>query len=235
MTHIRTSLVLAILALALCGTVQPAEAQLANMFIMIKIADEPSVGGTALGGASGTINGTPISIPEKSWADTHSQKSPLFEGGVGFPAGRSADIVALVNYGRAEGNGKTVGDLAGTPVTAIIDNYTFWGMEGGAHLRTPSGVGPYGRITAGFRHVSAIGVGLTTISLTSASPVYSASIVPTFAFGGGFLFGDRGTAFGIEVDVRYAGPPSAASGQTLVPASGAGARWSLPIALVVKF
>jgi hypothetical protein len=59
--------------------------------------------------------------------------------------------------------------------------------------------------------------------------------VPAIAFGGGMLWGDRGFAIGLEVAVRYAGAPSKPSNPTLTPASGAGARWSLPVGIVFKF
>ena len=42
-----------------------------------------------------------VFIPETSWTKTHSQRSPLFEGGVGIAAGKKIDLLALVNYGHA--------------------------------------------------------------------------------------------------------------------------------------
>ena len=59
--------------------------------------------------------------------------------------------------------------------------------------------------------------------------------MPTFCVGGGILFGDRGFALGVEVAVRYAGAPGQARTQSVIPAEGAGVRWSLPIGLVLKF
>ena len=39
----------------------------------------------------------------------------------------------------------------------------------------------------------------------------------------------------IEVALRYAGSPAVPAGRTVEPASGAGARWSLPVGLVMRF
>jgi hypothetical protein len=52
--------------------VTPAEAQVRGVSFIIKISAEPSIGGTAIGAASGSVNGSPVSIPETSWTKTHS-------------------------------------------------------------------------------------------------------------------------------------------------------------------
>ena len=243
MTHTRRTSLLILLALAFGGSLTPAQAQARRVSFLINIAAEPSIGGTAIGAATGTANGATISIPETSWSKTHSDRSPLFEGGVAVAAGQTLDIVALVNYGHAGAKGTQVGQLGGLPVTAALDDYTYWGVEGGAHVRRASGLGPYVRITAGFRRVSAIDARLSTTTLTSTAAVYAASNVPTFAFGGGMVWGDQSFALGFEVAVRYAGAPATVSslmlptvpGTTLTPASGAGSRWSLPVGVVLRF
>jgi hypothetical protein len=138
MTNTRRTLALAVLALAICGSLQSADAQESHaVSILLKISIDPSVGGTAIGAASGTIDGVPASIEEASWTDTHSERSPLFEAGVGFRAGEFAEILGLFNYGRAgaETDIDTIGDVGGVPVTASFDDYEFWGLEGGVRLR----------------------------------------------------------------------------------------------------
>ena len=212
---------------------------------IIKISAEPSIGGTAIGAATGSLNGSSVSIPETSWTKTHSQRSPLFEGGVGIAAGKAIDILALVNYGHAGADSNQVGQVGNLPVTAALDDYKYWGLEGGARIRRQSGVGPYASVTAGFRRVSAINAVLTTTTVTRSAAVYDASNVPTFAFGGGMLWGVQSIALGFEVAVRYAGAPSRPNSTglptvppgatTLTPASGAGSRWSLPVGVVIKF
>jgi uncharacterized membrane protein HdeD (DUF308 family) len=234
-----------VLAIGFAGSPTPAEAQMRGVSFIVNISAEPSIGGTAIGAATGTINGSTISVPEASWTVTHSQRSPLFEGGVAVPVTSHVDIVAFVDYGHAGAKGEQVAQLAGAPVTLVLDDYNYWGVEGGAHLRRASGVGPYARVTAGFRRVSRIQANVTTVTLTSSVPVYDASVVPVFAFGAGMLFGDQQFAFGVEAAVRYAGAPAAASsannptvppgGTSLSRASGAGARWSLPIGVVFRF
>jgi len=235
MSTARTTSLLAVLAIGLSGWLTPAEARQLRPSIIVKLSIEPSIGGTAIGAATGTVNGAPISIPEASWTDTHSQKSPLLEAGVAFPTGRTLDILALLNYGHAGANSDQVGTIGGNPLTLSLDDYTFWGIEGGIRLRKESGAGPYATVTAGFRRVSEIQARLSAITISRTDTVYDASAVPAIAFGGGMLWGDRGFAMGLEVAVRYAGAPSVPSNQTLTPASGAGARWSLPIGIVFKF
>lgn len=246
MMNARRVVMLALLAIGWSGALTPAHAQAGGLSVIIKIAAEPSIGGTALGAATGTINGTSFTLPEASWSDTHSEHSPLFEGGVAVNAANNVDIVAFVDYGKAGANAKQLGQLAGLPVTLTLDDYKYWGLEGGAHLRRDSGVGPYVSLLAGFRHISQIQALVTTVTLTRSVPVYQASVVPVFAFGGGWLFGDKGFAVGVEAAVRYAGGPSQGTGtnmlpttapgsDVLTPASGAGARWSLPVGVVLKF
>jgi hypothetical protein len=223
--------------LALLAASSPAAAQVSSRpSVIVKISADPSVGGTAIGAATGTINGAPVSINESSWADTHSQQSPLFEGGIGIGTGHSVEILALVNYGHAGAkSGVLVGTVGGTTITANFDDYNFWGAEAGVRVRNRSGLGPYLTFTGGFRHISEIQARLITTTVVRAVTGYDASSVPSLAFGGGFLFGDRSLALGIEVAVRYAGAPSAASNNVVTPASGAGARWSLPVGIVLKF
>ena len=125
--------------------------------------------------------------------------------------------------------------MGGVPLRASFDDYEFWGLEGGVRLRPGSGVGPYATITGGFRRVSEIQARLQTDSTIRAVTGYEASTVPSVAVGGGMLWGSAGFAMGVEVALRYAGAPTAPAGRALEPDSDAGARWSLPIGLVVRF
>ena len=112
------TLALAVLALGISGSLQPADAQVSDsVSVLLKISIDPSVGGTAIGAASGTIDGVPASIEEASWTDTHSEQSPLFEAGVAFRAGDVAEILALFNYGRAGADTATIGEIGGNPLT----------------------------------------------------------------------------------------------------------------------
>ena len=230
------TLALAVLALGISGSLQPADAQVSDsVSVLLKISIDPSVGGTAIGAASGTIDGVPASIEEASWTDTHSEQSPLFEAGVAFRAGDVAEILALFNYGRAGADTVTIGEIGGNPLTVSFDPYEFWGLEGGVRLRPASGIGPYATFTGGFRRVSEIRALLSTGSTVRAVTGYDASTVPSLAFGGGILWGSDDFAIGFEVALRYAGAPSVPSGLALEPASDPGARWSLPIGVVFRF
>ncbi len=113
MTSTRTTLTLAVLTVGISGSLQPADAQVTDpVSLLVKISIDPSVGGTAIGAASGTIDGVPASIEEASWTDTHSEKSPLFEAGVAFRAGDLTEILGLFNYGRAGANAKPLATRA---------------------------------------------------------------------------------------------------------------------------
>ncbi len=65
------------------------------------------------------------------------------------------------------------------------------------------------------------------------SPFYQASNVLTYGFGGGFMFGP----IGFEVAAKYAGALTADenASRTFQDAASDGARWSLPISLVLRF
>jgi hypothetical protein len=236
MNNIARTLSIFFALMGLAGSSRPAEAQVSdNVSILLKISVDPSVGGTAIGAASGTVNGVPASIEEVSWADTHSRQSPLFEGGVGVRAGDFAEVLGLFNYGRAGAEADAIGEVGGAPLLATFDDYKFWGLEGGIRLRGASGMGPYATLTGGFRQVSEIQARLRSDTAVAAVTGYEASTVPSFSFGGGMLWGNDGFAMGVEVALRYAGSPKVPAERALEPESGAGARWSLPIGLVFRF
>jgi len=236
MSHVARILMLVGLVSVLSGGLQPAEAQVSDkVSLMLKLSIDPSVGGTAIGAASGAVNGVPVSIQETSWTDTHSKESPLFEAGVGIRAGRLVEVLGLFNYGRAGATGNAIGEIGGVPLQASFDNYQFWGMEGGVRLRGASGVGPYAAFTGGFRHVSDMQVRLVANTSVTQVTAYQASTVPSVSLGGGMLWGDAGFAMGFEVGLRYAGSPAGPAGQSVESAPGAGARWSLPVGIVLRF
>jgi hypothetical protein len=235
MTSPRRTLTLAVLALGVSGSLQPAAAQVDPFTFLVKMSVDPSVGGTAIGAASGTIEGVPASIQKASWTDTHSEKSPLLEAGGAFRAGDFAEILGLFNYGRAGADADAIGEVGGVPLVAIFDDYEFWGLEGGVRVRPASGVGPYATFTGGFRRVNEIQARLRVDSTVRTVTGYEASTVPSFAIGGGMLWGGDDFAIGFEVALRYAGSPKVPAGRALEPASGAGARWSLPVGLVFRF
>jgi len=236
MTRILRMLVLVSTTLGVLGTLQPAAAQVSdNVSILVKLSIDPSVGGTAIGAASGTVDGVPFVIDEASWSDTHSRSSPLFEGGVGLRAGDFAEVLALFNYGRAGANADAIGNIGGSPLLASFDAYKFWGLDGGIRLRGVSGMGPYVSFTGGFRRIQELQARLVSDRELASVVVYEGSAVPSFSVGAGILFGNQGFAMGVEAGVRYAGAPSVPGDRTLEPASGAGSRWSVPIGLVVRF
>jgi hypothetical protein len=225
------------LSVFILGTARPALAQGAGPInFIVKISASPSIGGTAVGAATGTINGQPVVINKLSWTDTHSNSSPLFEGGVSVSVSRSLEAMGLLNYGHAGSQeGVIVGTIGGQPLTGAFDDYNFWGAEAGVRLRNASGLGPYTFFSAGFRHVSQIDVLLVTSTTVGTATGYQSSTVPSLAFGGGVLFGDRSLAIGIELGVRYAGALKPASNAVITTPSGAGARWSLPVGVVFRF
>jgi hypothetical protein len=236
MTGMRRPLALAVLAVGLAGNLQPVGAQVSDpVSFLVKMSVDPSVGGTAIGAASGTIDGMPASIDEASWTDTHSERAPLFEAGVAFRAGQFAEILGLFNYGRAGADADAIGEVGGVPLIASVDDYEFWGIEGGVRFRPASGVGPYAVFTVGFRRVSEIQARLRVDSTIRAVTGYEASTAPSFAVGGGMLWGGDDFALGFEVALRYAGSPAVPGGRALEPAPSAGARWSLPVGLVFRF
>ena len=207
---------------------RPAAAQ--AVVVTAKVAFDPSISGTMHGAATGVVNGSTLVIPEQSWTDTHSTNSPLFIGGVDVPMGQKASAVGYVEYGRAGADTITIGTANGSDVRAEFDAYKYWGLEGG--IRGGGRTGVYGVATIGFRHVSDIPVA-TSLQGLLKSPFYQASDVLTYGFGAGYMFG----TIGIEVAAKYAGALTAAENapRTFQEAASDGARWSLPISLVLRF
>jgi hypothetical protein len=227
----RHILTIAVLATALCAAARPASAQ-RGIGGTLKLAIDPSIGGTMHAGGTGTVDGSTLTVSPQSWTDTHSSSSPLFVAGIDVPLGSRASVLVNVEYGRAGGQTTRIGTADGKDLQAEFDPYKFWGIEGG--VRAGGRTGPYGTATAGFRHVSDIQVTYNVPTLAKAD-FYKASDVATLAFGGGYMFGP---AIGIEVMAKYAGGLSAAdrtSGTLIQTLASQGERWSLPISLVLRF
>ena len=221
------------MAAVLCGTVAPASAQ-SGITATIKIAFDPSIGGTMHGAGTGTANGVALAVPEQTWTDTHAENSPLFVGGVEIPFSSDVHALANVEYGRAGADVISIGTANGQDLSAEFDPYKFWGLEAGVRVGGAGRSGPYGIATIGFRQVSELRLTVVTPGLLGTGGFYDGSTVPTFGFGGGFMFG----SIGVEVMAKYAGSLTAAAdvGAPFVTSlANAGERWSLPISLVLRF
>jgi hypothetical protein len=205
--------------------------------ITVKLAIDPSIGGSVLSAGAATINGMPATITATRWTDTHSESSPLFVADVGYGVAARADVIGGFEYGRAGANLVTLGSVSGGPLSASLDPYQFWGFEGGARVGLSHGHGVYGAVTGGFRRVDAIGATFTSPGLAQTPRnIYDASTVRTFAVAAGLLFGNTPVGYGIEVGVKYAGAlKAAAASPELAAVNNVGVRWSLPIGFVVRF
>jgi hypothetical protein len=220
-------------AAILCGAVAPASAQ-SGITATIKIAIDPSIGGTMHGAAADTVNGVRLDVPSQTWTDTHSESSPLFVGGVDIPVGGLVRILGNFEYGRAGADMTSLGTANGQDLQVEFDPYKFWGLESGVRVGGASRSGAYAIATVGFRYVSELDLTVVTPGLLSSGGFYGASTVPTYGFGGGYMFG----SIGIEAMVKYSGALDVAddAGAPFVTSlANAGERWSLPISLVLRF
>ena len=229
--HVASALLLSIGLLL--GFDRPVAAQ-SGPAISVKFAIDPSIGGTTNAGGTGAVNGVPVNVDSKSWTDTHSSNAPLFVVGADFPLAGIVRSLVNFEYGRVNGNSLQIGTAGTAPLIAEFDKYQFFGFEGGVRVGQPTG--GYGIVTAGFRRVEAIEVSTTVTGSTAfgRSEFYDTSNVPSFGFGGGFMFG----AFGVEVMAKYAGkldPHSRAASVLPNGLASEGERWSLPISLLVRF
>jgi hypothetical protein len=224
----RLTIGVAVLAAVLFAEPRTAGAQPIGLFA--KIAFDPSIGGTMHSSGSGIVNGASLSLSEQSWTDTHTQQSPLFVGGIHFTVAPGASALVGFEYGRAGADTTTLGTAGGQDIRAEFDSYQYWGLQGG--LRAGGRTGPYGTAMFGFRHVNEIQVTTNVAGLAKAD-FYKASNVPSFGFGGGYMFG----FIGVEVMAQYAGGLTASRSAPALFQTVAddGARWSLPISLVVGF
>ena len=203
--------------------------------LTVKIALDPSIGGTVLSSGNTIIAGNPAAITETKWSDSHSKNSPLFAADIGFGVAPAVEVLGGFEYGHASASLVNVGSVPGGALSASFDAYQFWGIEGGVRVG-PRRSGGYVLVTGGFRRISDLTATFAAPGVATNKAVYDGSAVPSFGFGGGFLVGSAGFAVGVEVDVKYAGSlkPAAASPE-LATVNNAGSRWSLPIAIVLKF
>ena len=128
----------------------------------------------------------------------------------------------------------SIGTANGQDLSAEFDPYKFWGLERACASVAPDDRVRIGIATIGFRQVSELRLTIVTPGLLGTGGFYDGSTVPTFGFGGGFMFG----SIGVEVMARYAGSLTAAAdvGAPFVTSlANAGERWSLPISLVLRF
>lgn len=215
-------------AAVLCTVPHTVDAQ--PVLITAKVAFDPSISGTMHAGATGIVNGSTLALPEQSWTDTHSTNSPLFIGGIEAPVNPMIAALGYVEYGRAGSDTITLGTANGSELRGEFDPYKYWGLESG--VRAGGRTGAYGVATIGFRHVSDIGV-TTALQGLIKSKFYQSSNVLTYGFGAGYMFG----TVGFEVAAKYAGSLTADpdAPRTFQDAATEGARWSLPISLVLRF
>jgi hypothetical protein len=217
---------------------QPAFAQVDRpASLTVKIALDPSVGGNVTSAGNAVINGVPAVFTSTAWSDSHSKNSPLFALDLGYRVAPRVEVLGGFEYGRAGADLVTVGTVPSGTLSASFDPYQFWGLEGGIRVGLQQGHGAYGLVTGGFRRVSDMSAIFTATGLTATRAVYDGSAVPSFGFGGGFIFsGGAGFGIGLEVAVKYAGSlTAAASSPELSAVNKAGERWSLPISIVLRF
>lgn len=221
--------------LVLVGGWRPAFAQAdRRASLTVAIAIDPSIGGNVTSASAATINNVPLVINETSWTDSHSESSPLFSIDFGYEVGRRAEALVGFEYGHAGADLVTVGSVGTTAASASFSPYEFWGLEGGVRVGLNKGRGAFGAVTVGFRHVSAIAATFSAQGLlTGGRDFYDGSAVPSFGFGGGFIFGSTNVGIGFEAGVKYAGSLKAAS--PALPAASAGERWSVPIGILLRF
>ncbi len=203
---------------------------------------EPGIGGTMHEGGSGSVLGLATLVDEKSWTETH--KSSGFSGSAGFGVGLNNRVEAVgnVEFGQAGAQELQVGTVATLPLFAEFDDYQYWGMNGGVRAFMGSGNAvPYVTGTFGFRQISEIGgvFSVPAASVTLPQPFFESSLVPTFGADFGVLYGGMRAKIGFQVGVRWAGGPEGAeaafAGTGLENLNDKGARWSLPIGVVVRF
>jgi hypothetical protein len=219
-------------AAVLCGMGTPASAQ-SGITATLKIAFDPSIGGTMHGAGTGTVNGVKLDIPAQGWTDTHSASSPLFVAGAEIPFNSEVHALANFEYGRAGADVISIGTANGQDLSGEFDPYKFWGLETGVRIGA-SRSGGYGIATIGFRYVSELRLTVVTPGLLGSGGFYKASTVPVFGFGGGYMFG----SIGIEAMAKYSGSLAAAddvSAPFVTSLANAGERWSLPLSLVIRF
>ena len=236
MTAARTTRTLVMLLLGVSGCVQPAGAQASDSVgILVKIWSIPRWGVPQSEPHREPSTARPLLLkkprgPTRTLKARRSSKREWDSA----PA-RSRRSSGLFSYGRVGAAADAIGEVGGVPLRASFDDYEFWGPEGGVRLRPGSGVGPYAtnhrRISPRQRDPGAAANRFNDSAVTG----HEASTVPSVAVGGGMLSGSAGFAMGVEVALRYAGAPTAPAGRALEPDSDAGARWSLPIGLVVRF
>jgi hypothetical protein len=222
--------------LAVFSGVDAAYAQIdQRVSFTVKIALDPSIGGSVTSAGPATVSGAPAVFTETKWTESHSKSSPLFVADVGYNVAPLIEVLGGFEYGRAGANAVKVGTVPSGDLTSSFSTYQFWGLEGGVRVGLHEGHGVYGLVTGGFRRVSELSAIFTAPGITSNRGFYDASAVPALGFGGGILLPAGGVGVGFEVCVKYAGSLTPAASPELAAVNNTGARWSLPISLVLRF
>jgi hypothetical protein len=203
---------------------------------------DPSIGGTMHEGGSGSVLGLATLVDEKSWTETHTRSGFAASAGFGVGLNNMVEAVGNVEFGQNGAQELQVGTVATLPLFAEFDDYQYWGLNGGVRVLMGSGNAvPYVTGTFGFRQISEItGVfSVPAASVTLSQPFFESSMVPTFGADFGVLYGGMRAKIGFQVGVHWAGGPEGAeasfAGTGLENLNDKGARWSLPVGVVVRF
>ena len=200
-----------------------------------------SFSGNMIASGSGELQGVPISLDEKAYDDVYGRMG-LFKVGVGYRTSPRSEVVLDLVISRSSAEVVGVGTVgaANAPVTALFDDYNYWGFEGGqrfyfARTRfTPYvgyfvGINRFDVINADF---SAPAVGTQPGVAIDNGQFFDKSWALSFGPRGGLLIGLGPIEVMGEVALRYMGGLSDVDPLTeagLRDINDESSRWSIPV------
>ena len=200
-----------------------------------------SFSGNMIDSGSGELQGVPVSLDEKTYDDVYGRMG-LFKVGVGYRTSPRSEVVLDFVISRSSSEAVAVGAIGAenAPVTALFDDYNYWGVEGGQRFYftrvrfTPYvgyfvGINRFDAINADF---AAPAVGTQPGVVIDNGQFFDSAWAFSFGPRGGVLVGLGPVEVMGEVALRYMGGLS-----DVDPLSEAGlrdindesSRWSIPV------
>lgn len=234
------------IAIAFTAWAVPAQAQAPTTAWSLDagIGWDPGISGDVFSAGIGIINGRPAVIENQSWSDAYGTGFH-FRIGAGYDLSDRSELRFNFRYQSVGADLLTVGNVAGNPLVATLDDYTTWGFEGGyrAYFSEPAEKWrPYAEGTIGFAVIKEIDANFAVPALgivLNATDFYDQTGSLTLSVGGGVLYNvTERFALDGRLGLRYVGGLSeidGLAGTGLENTNDDSARWVMPLTVGVRF
>jgi hypothetical protein len=219
-----------------------ARAQTSPWSMSFDFGGQVPVSGDVHGAGSGQVLGLPTQVESRSYDDVYGSGFG-WVAGIGYRLGETGEFRVQGSYTSNPAERLEVGSVAGLPLFALFDDYKAFGMDFGYRQYFGSGKArPFIGGSAGFVRleevksefsVPAAGVVLSNVDF------YGASVVPSFATGGGMQIriSDMVAVQG-GIEFKWQGDAEdndGLAGTGLESINDESRRWSLPVTGGITF